>query len=147
MHPHVGKARHVELAEAVLGHVNLVSNVVPHGDGEAVAEHRGGPEALEQLQCQVVLILLLLDGVLEQADELDAGAVHRVALLNGDALGLVPRKLPEGADHALEGALRAITRERRLREDTMSRLVRERVYDGCFTYSLRDFNVLHEHRL
>lgn len=50
MHPHIGKTGHVELAEAVLGDVDLVSNVVPHGDGEAVAEHRRGPEALEQLR-------------------------------------------------------------------------------------------------
>lgn len=117
MNPHVGEARHVELAEAVLGKVDLVSNVVPHGDREAVAEHRRCPEALEQLRIQVVLILLLLEGVLEKADQLDAGTVHRVALLDGDALGLVPRKLSKGADHALEGALGAIARERGLPEN------------------------------
>lgn len=120
MHPHVGKARHVELAKAVLGDLSLISNVVSHGDGEAVAEHSRGPQALEQLRRQVVLVLLLLDGVLEEADELDTGAVHRVPLFDGDAIGLVPRKLSEGADHALEGALGAIAREGRLRENTIS---------------------------
>lgn len=117
MNPHVGEARHIELAEAVLGKIDLISNVVPHSDREAVAEHRRRPEALEQLRRQVVVVLLVLEGVLEQADQLDAGAVHRVALLDGDALGLVPRELSKGADHALEGTLGAITRERRLPEN------------------------------
>ena len=41
----------------------------------------------------MLLVLPLLDGVLEKADELDAGVVDRVALLDGDALGPFVRRL------------------------------------------------------
>ena len=74
--PHVGEARHVELAQAVLRELNLEGNVVLHEDGEAVAEHGRGPQAPEQLLRQVGLALLLPDGVLEEAEELTARIVH-----------------------------------------------------------------------
>lgn len=111
VHPHVGEAGHVELAQAVVREADLEGDVVLHGHGEAVAEHGGGPEALEQLLRQEAVVLVLLDGILEEAEELGAGAVHGVALLDGDALGLVPGELAQSRDHALEGALWAIARE------------------------------------
>jgi hypothetical protein len=111
--PHAGKTRHVEIARAHVVQLRLERNVVLLQDGEAGAQHGHSDEATQQLRRQLG-VPALPHGVLQQTDQLDAGAVDRVPLADGDELCLVPGQLLEGADHALEGPLRAFAGERRL---------------------------------
>lgn len=47
VHPHIGEARHVELAQAIIRETNLEGDVVLHDHSEAVTEHGRGPQASE----------------------------------------------------------------------------------------------------
>lgn len=118
MHPHIGEARHVELAHAIIRKTNLEGDIVLHGNSEAVTEHSRGPQAPKQLLRQVAIVLFVFDGLLEKTKELDAGVIDGVALLDGYTLNLVPGELTKSRNHALEGTLGAIAREGRLAEQS-----------------------------
>lgn len=113
--PLVAVTRHVVVTLTdLVRQTNRESDVVLHGDGEAVTRHGGLPQALEQLRSQAALVPALPDAALEVTDELDAGVVYGLTLMNGDVLGHVPGELLEDADQAVEGALGAVLGERRL---------------------------------
>jgi len=113
MAPGVGEARLVEATLLDLIEVGCEGNVILHRHGKPGAKHCRGHETTQELRGQG-FIALIADSQLQHDDELQGRLVHRVALLDRDELGHVPGHLLDSADHALKGALQAITREGRL---------------------------------
>lgn len=112
--PGAGEARHIELFEIHVRHLDLARYAVLLLDREARAQHDGVGEALEQLLRQACLVYPSVQALLQQLNQPAARVEDGPALLDGDAIRFVPRHLLEGADHALVGTLGRVLGERRL---------------------------------
>lgn len=113
--PGVGEARLVEATLLDLIQVGSEGDVILHRHGKARTQHGRSDETSQELHSQS-FIALIADSHLQHDDEVQGRLVHRIALLDRDELGHVPRDLLDGADHALKGALQAVTREWRLEQ-------------------------------
>jgi hypothetical protein len=122
--------------------LNHKGNVVFLKDGKPLAIHSSSDNTLKEGGVEVDRIILLGHRFTEQANQFNGGLVHGTTLRDCDVVGSKPRKLSQGTDEALIGALGALFGERRLRNGVNNTA---KIWATGLTYSMGDLYMLDKH--
>lgn len=114
MAPTVREARELVILHIQRLHISHPGNAVLHTRCKGRTEHGRRNKAAEEERCQVVSVLLEKNVSSKLANKRKRSLIDGLSFFDRDAVRAKPGELLDGADQALVGALRAVSREGRL---------------------------------